>query len=106
LAFLPLAGDEVVEREIRAALTALAKRDGKPDPALLKALESKDALCQSAAAEALGKVPMPSGRKIIADGVKRPMKGAVYRDGKLFWEWEILEATYFNQLDDKLFAKP
>jgi hypothetical protein len=106
LAFLPLAGDEVVEREIRAALLALAKGNGKPDPALVKALESKDALCQSAAAEALGKVPLPPGRKIIADAVKRPMKAEIHRDGKLFLKWEVLESAYFNQLEDKLFAKP
>jgi hypothetical protein len=106
LAFLPLASDEGVERETRAAINALAIRNGQPDQTLIQALESKDPVCQSAAAEALGKVPLPPGRKIIVEGVKRPMKAAVYRDGKLFMKWEALEVTYFNKLDDKLFAKP
>jgi HEAT repeat protein len=106
LAFLPLANDDAVEREIRAALRALALRDGKPDPTLVQALEDKDPLRQSAAAEALGKVPLPPGRKIIIEGVKRPMKAEVFRDGAVFMTREVLEVTYFNKLDDKLFAMP
>ncbi len=106
LAFLPLADDEADEGDIRAALRALALREGKPDPTLVLALEDKDPHRQSAAAEALGKVPLPPGRKIIIDGVKRPMKAEIHRDGALFMKWEVLEVTYFNKLDDKLFAMP
>jgi hypothetical protein len=106
LAFLPLANDEAVEREIRAALRALALLDAKPDPTLVQALADKDPLQQSAAAEALGKVPLPPGRKIIIGGVKRPMKAEVFRDGAVFMTREVLEVTYFNKLDDKLFAMP
>jgi hypothetical protein len=52
LNYLPLAEDDSVSDEVRAALGAVAMRDGKPDPVLLKALESKESLKRSAAAEA------------------------------------------------------
>jgi HEAT repeats len=40
LDYLPFAEDEGVAEEIRVSLAALTTRDGKPDPALLQALES------------------------------------------------------------------
>jgi HEAT repeat protein len=56
LAFLPSAEDEGVIEEIRLALASVAHPDGKPDPALLKALQDEspirralaiDTLCQN-----------------------------------------------------------
>jgi HEAT repeat protein len=56
LAFLPSAEDEGVVEEIRLALLAVAYTDGKPDPALLRALQDEtpirralaiDTLCQN-----------------------------------------------------------
>src|SRR5947209_6702971 len=38
LAYLPSADDELVADEVRAALAALAAPEGRPDPALLRAL--------------------------------------------------------------------
>src|SRR5262249_53079132 len=68
--FLPFAEDESVADEIRAALTALAVRDGKPDAVLLEGTADKLAVRRAAAVEALlrGKAIAPvEGRKFLAD---------------------------------------
>jgi HEAT repeat protein len=72
LAYLPFAEDEGMTAEVRAALTAVAVRDGRPDPALLKALEDRRPLLRAVAAEAV--VPAGSAddraavRKLLRDG--------------------------------------
>ena len=53
LAYLPSAEDETVTAEVQLALAALASRDGKPEPAMLRALEDKVEIRRSAAAMAL-----------------------------------------------------
>jgi HEAT repeat protein len=53
LEFLPAAEDEQVIEEVKTALAALAYRDGKPVPALVKALEDKSSLRRAAAVEVL-----------------------------------------------------
>jgi hypothetical protein len=53
LAFLPCVADDSVEEETRAALAAVAVRNGKPEPAVIAALADADASRRSAAAEAL-----------------------------------------------------
>jgi HEAT repeat protein len=53
LAFLPHAENETVLEEARAALAAVAWRDGKLDPALVAGLEHNLAVCRSAALESL-----------------------------------------------------
>jgi HEAT repeat protein len=53
LAFLPFADDENVSDEVRAALTAVALIDGKPDGAILQALTDRLPMKRAAAAEAL-----------------------------------------------------
>lgn len=55
LNYLPLAEDEAVADDVRAALAGVAMRDGKPDPALKAALAEKDALKRGAAAEAFAR---------------------------------------------------
>ena len=71
LAYLPYAEDPSVQDEVKAALTAMAYRDGKADPALLKALADEsplrravavDVLCQNGLAE-----PRDVLRKLLAD---------------------------------------
>jgi HEAT repeat protein len=74
LHFLPSAEDESVLEEIRLALTGVAYSDGKPDPALLKALQDDspirralaiDTLCQNGInAAVLEQVPL---RKLLQD---------------------------------------
>jgi HEAT repeat protein len=63
LDYLPSADDDNVVEEIKSALTALAIRDNKPDPALVKALEDPKALRRVAAVEAL----CQTGREEIAE---------------------------------------
>jgi HEAT repeat protein len=70
LGFLPFAEDESVADDVRAALTALAVRDGKPDPVLLEGTGDKLTVKRAAAVEALlrGKAIAPAeGRKFLAD---------------------------------------
>jgi HEAT repeat protein len=74
LAYLPAAEDDGVLEEIRLALVAVAHPDGKPDPALLKALLDDspirralaiDTLCQNGiTASLLEQVPL---RKLLQD---------------------------------------
>jgi hypothetical protein len=106
LAYLPRASNPEVEREVGFALRVLAKSNGAPEPALVKALEDKDSRRRLAAAEALGRVlPSPGSRLLLPD-VKYPMKGVVLRDGKKFMDWEVLEVIFLNHIDDKEFAIP
>jgi hypothetical protein len=71
LAYLPAAEDESVAETIRQALTALAASDGKPEPALVAALEDKSPLKRAAAGEALSRARLPdvlpAVRKLLAD---------------------------------------
>ncbi len=71
LAFLPLAEDESTQNEIQAALNALAYVDGKPDAALVKALDHKTTLRRVAAAVALAQAPtaevLPALRNMLKD---------------------------------------
>jgi HEAT repeat protein len=53
LSFLPQAEDEAMMEEVRAALVLVAQRDGKADPALVKALQDKNANRRATAAETL-----------------------------------------------------
>lgn len=71
LAYLPAAEDDSVAETIRQALTDLAVRDGKPEPALVAALTDKSAVRRAAAAVALGRARLPdvlpSVRKLLQD---------------------------------------
>ena len=69
--YLPLADDESVGDEIRTTLAALAVRDGKPDPVLTAALESKEALKRGAAAEAFARVNDKASRDRMAEFLKK-----------------------------------
>ena len=71
LAYLPYAEDPSLQEEVKAALTGMAYRDGKADPALLKALDDEsplrratavDVLCQNGLAE-----PRDVLRKLLTD---------------------------------------
>jgi HEAT repeat protein len=71
LAYLPSAEDDVIAGELRTALAAMAVKDGKADPAVLKALEDKVPLRRAAAAEALafagGADERDAVRKLLKD---------------------------------------
>jgi HEAT repeat protein len=71
LAFLPSAEDEATREEVRAALKAVAYRDGQPEPALLQALQDRSALRRWSAVEALCQlgpsVPLAAVRPLLQD---------------------------------------
>jgi hypothetical protein len=71
LAFLPGADDETVADEVRAALAAVAVKDGKAAPALVKALGDKLPVKRAAAAAALCRAGardhFPEVRKLLKD---------------------------------------
>jgi HEAT repeat protein len=70
LGFLPFSEDESVADEIRAALTALAVRDGKPEPVLVEGTRESLAVRRAAAVEALLRskaMDTEAGRKFLTD---------------------------------------
>ncbi|MFO0926733.1 MAG: HEAT repeat domain-containing protein [Gemmataceae bacterium] len=71
LAYLPSAEDEALVDELQTALNAVAFLDGKPHPALFKAVTDKAAVRRAAAGQALATGPlaeqMPVLRKLLDD---------------------------------------
>jgi HEAT repeat protein len=71
VAYLPQAEDDHVAEEVTTALAGVALSDGKPDPALLKALEDAVPIRRSVAAEVLSQVggaeQAPAVRKLLKD---------------------------------------
>jgi HEAT repeat protein len=70
LAYLPFAEEDTFD-DAQATMTALALREGKPDPALVEALANSQPLIRAVAGEALasGKGPkvLPGVRKLLQD---------------------------------------
>lgn len=71
LAYLPSAEDESIAQELREALASVGVRDGKPDPALVKALDDSSPVRRAAAAEILTSLAdhRPVVRKLLSDPV-------------------------------------
>jgi len=69
-AYLPFARDEIIVDELRESLAGLAVREGKPEKAVLAALDDKSALRRAAAAEALAR----SGSEEVRVGLKKFLK--------------------------------
>jgi HEAT repeat protein len=71
LAYAPKAAGQPSEGDVRAALAAVAVRDGKAEPVLVKALEDKLPGRRAAAAEALARGSagdqLPAVRKLLRD---------------------------------------
>ena len=71
LGYLPHAEEETQSDEVRKALTALASRDGKAEPALVDALSDERAQVRATAAEALasggGVAGRAEARKLLRD---------------------------------------
>lgn len=103
LAFVPSVPDEATERELFVALASLARADGKPDPALVRAREDKDPKRKAAAEKALA---ADAETRLYPTGVKRPHKGIGFKDNAKILEWELLEMQYYSKLSDRTFAKP
>jgi HEAT repeat protein len=71
LTYLPFADDHSVVEEVKSALAAVGVRDGKPDKALVLALEDKVPIRRAVAAEALcqarGGEAIPAVLKLLED---------------------------------------
>ena len=71
LDYLPFADNDLLVEEVQTALTALAMKDGKPEPALVQALADKLSLRRAASAEALvrsgGAAERVAVRKLLKD---------------------------------------
>jgi HEAT repeat protein len=65
LAYLPVAEDDAMAGEIQSALTTLAIRDGKLDPALTQALDDKVPARRAAAAEAICRGGTADDRQLV-----------------------------------------
>jgi HEAT repeat protein len=65
LAYLPFAEDDTLSSEVEKSLVALARRQGKPEPALVRALTDPQPLLRSTAAEALAKGGGAEGRTAV-----------------------------------------
>ena len=109
LNYLPGA-DPDAAREARAVLFALAQKDGKPDPVLVRALDDKEPARRQAAAAALGKdggkYARQSGRRIFGPLHKIAMKSRSWTDGKKDSELEMYDFQFFNAFEDKMFTRP
>ena len=70
LAYVPRAEDESQTEEMRQALTGLALRDGKPDPALLRALSNGQTRTRIMAIQALAKGGGVEGRSAVRKFLK------------------------------------
>jgi HEAT repeat protein len=88
LAYLPLADDEIVLEEVRSALSAVAVREGKPEPVVVRALEDELPLRRATAADALcraGALALrPAVRKLLQDkdaGVRQQVALALAGSG-------------------------
>ena len=75
LGYLPgVAEDEVAEAALLQALLAVGVKEGRPDPALVKALTDRESLCRAAAAHVLGRgdpTRRVAVRRLLADADAR-----------------------------------
>jgi hypothetical protein len=110
LAYLPSAPTEAVVQEVQSTLHSVAFEDGKPDNAVVQALQAKDPQRRAAAAAALNvdrkAAPERARQRLLLTGLKRPMKGSHYQDGKKTREWEVVDVQFFTKFDESVFAKP
>src|SRR5262249_59807718 len=72
LGYLPHADDALVSDEVRAALAALALRDGQPEPALVAALADPAPLRRAGAAEAFCRANVTGLRPAVAKLLRDP----------------------------------
>jgi HEAT repeat protein len=72
LAYLPFSDDQTVIDEVGAALAGVAMRDGKANPALLKALDDPVPLRRATAATALCRTNLPEARTAVRKLLRDP----------------------------------
>lgn len=104
------ADDAELRAEVYSALLAVAVKDGKPNTALQQALDGSDPKRRAAAEAVLGKdggkwLAQP-GRRLFLGDAKIPHKAVLFKDGKRYFEREILSQQYFNRFEDSVWVKP
>jgi hypothetical protein len=93
IGFLPMADTDEVAEEIRTALVALAVTDGKPEPALVAALDDKSVVRRSAAYVALVEGGDPAARVRIKEAfplVRSAVRKEPDVDAKFRGLWALL----------------
>ena len=110
LALVPGTADEALKRDLYAALAVVVLRDGKPDPAVERALQDQNPARKAAAAAVLGRdggaYARQPGRRLFVTGLKHPMKISYYKNGAREAELEVTSLEFFNKFDDSIFARP
>lgn len=110
LGYLPWAPDEKLAEDVKLALAAAAWRNGKPDPAIVEALKSKDAMIRATANAILEKkhdaLNRQAGRQVLVEGLTLPRRCEMYRDGKRHMDLETLEVRFYNRHEDRIFSRP
>jgi hypothetical protein len=110
LGYLPWACDETVAREVLSALVVITEAAPKPHPVLVAALKDTDAVKRNAAAAVLGKdggdfLKQP-GRRLFIDGLVFAQHVTIFRDGKLYLEYDSYDHQFYNRFDESLFGRP
>jgi hypothetical protein len=99
-----------VEADALSVLASLAVRDGKPDPAVVGALDDPDPARRAAARAVLGKdgeaYLKKAGRRLWERGPLLAMRQRLRVDGQEQQALEITEIQLFNRFDDREFEKP
>jgi HEAT repeat protein len=93
LAYLPFAEDDLVADEVTRALGAIAVRDGKPDPALVQALQDKAPLRRAVAAEVLCRAGGPQERAAVRRLLQDPRPNVRLRAALALGEARDAEAV-------------
>ena len=107
IGFLPMADTDEVAEEIRIGLTALAVTDGKPEPALIAALDDKSVVRRVAAYVALIEGG-PAGERIRSKAAFPLVKAAVRKetdtDAKFRGLWALLMTSREKEFVPDLIA--
>jgi hypothetical protein len=113
LAYLARCQDPDDRRELQAALMAVAHRDGRPDPALLKAYEGGPEPSRKFAAAALGRdggaYARQPGRRLYLPGLtglKVAHRMTLSIEKEKVFDLELLDLQVFNDNEERLFARP
>jgi HEAT repeat protein len=72
LAYLPFADNDGVVEEVKTALSAVASRDDKPDPVLIKAVEDEHSLRRAVAVDVLCETGAAEPRALLLKLLKDP----------------------------------
>ena len=107
IGFLPMADTDEVAEEIRAGLTALAITDGKPDPAIVAALDDKSVVRRAAAYVALIEGGPPGERirnKEAFPLVKAAVRKETDTDAKFRGLWAMLMTSREKEFVPDLIA--